>query len=966
MKNYIIILLFLVNAGLTSADIYQWQWIDESNHELGKQQSIVLCPGGSGVDAVPYSDLRNLDLTKGYFIGADLSNASFEGRMYEDRETPTILTYADFSYANLTNVIFDVAILGHNNFQYSNLENARFSEMDLGYADFTGANLTNAGFGLYSLNAGVIFKDAIVNGMSFACFNQVPIPAEMIYETASYKNKDLSGIKLPNQSLIGWDLSGQNLSIAMFDGSDLTGTTFKGSDLYSASFSYADLSNADFSDCNLTGVGFSDAIMVDANFNNSIIRGVYLGNIQSPQNFTAEQLYSTASYKNGDLSGIVLDRSDLRGWDFSGQNLSFSALDESLLMGVNLSDANLLQSNCLNSNFENANLSGANLSFGFFDLSNMTRADLHNADLSFATFHDAIFADAYLAGCTISHTMMWNSDFSRADLRRAKLYPSAYDIGIRYNNTIQTNGVINPLILNSEETLIIRDMAPWINKLGLPVEMTLPIQIMQGMSMEESSGLRFVFQDKNWGSIIKFEEGIEILLNGKIELTFSDGVNVNEMIGTTFKLFDWTNSIPNGQFSEIITDPNHFWDTSRLYTTGEVTFGASPPNSSPIANAGSNQTTHVGTLVTLDGGSSSDPDGNYPLSYKWRITSQPQGSNVELFDENLVNPCFYPDIEGDYTVELIVTDSMGTNSEPASVTISTYNTMPIAEAGPDQAVILVGSEIQLDGSQSYDEDGDNITYQWVLLQKPDGSDAVLSNPTAIDPNFVADKNGDYIITLIVTDCWGSSSESDSIKVSFDNIKPIANPGGNRAVVEGELVCFDGSLSSDENGDSLTYSWSVVSAPADSNATLSATNIFNPCILVDVSGSYVISLVVFDGIVYSDPQNITVMVISNEDAATGELTDAIELINSLEPAIFKNKNMCNALTNKINSVLELIDQGFYIDALEKLQNDILGKTDGCAEIGEPDANDWLKSCQEQQDVYPFLLQALVYLQQILQE
>ncbi|NUN24839.1 MAG: hypothetical protein HUU09_15525 [Candidatus Jettenia caeni] len=33
----------------------------------------------------------------------------------------------------------------------------------------------------------------------------------------------------------------------------------------------------------------------------------------------------------------------------------------------------------------------------------------------------------------------------------------------------------------------------------------------------------------------------------------------------------------------------------------------------PIANAGTDQTVHVGTTVSLDGSGSSDPDGNIPL-----------------------------------------------------------------------------------------------------------------------------------------------------------------------------------------------------------------------------------------------------------------------------------------------------------------------------------------------------------------
>jgi len=392
-----------------------------------------------------------------------------------------------------------------------------------------------------------------------------------------------------------------------------------------------------------------------------------------------------------------------------------------------------------------------------------------------------------------------------------------------------------------------------------------------------------------------------------------------------------------------------------------------PANIAPIADAGLTQTPHIGTLINLDGSASSDPDENYPLAYSWQMVSKPQGSEAELFDSDLVNPSFIPDVNGIYIIELVVTDSLGLESQPDSVVIDTYNTYPVAEAADDQAVIEIGSLIQLDGSQSYDDDGDGITYLWTIAQKPVGSLAVLSDTCAVDPNFIADVHGDYIITLVVTDAFGAVSQPDSMTVSFDNIKPVADAGGNQAVVEGDTVFLDGSDSNDVNGDELSYKWNIVSKPSGSNAALSDSNAVDPSFIADVNGSYVISLIVNDGFEDSNSANVTVMAISNEDAATGELMDAVNTINSFDPAVFKNKNLGGALTNKINAALELIDQGYYIDALDKLQNDILNKTNGCAEseARAPDKNDWIKTCEEQEELYPFIVQAIQYLEETIQ-
>ena len=53
------------------------------------------------------------------------------------------------------------------------------------------------------------------------------------------------------------------------------------------------------------------------------------------QDLTKEQFYSTASYKSGDLSGILLWENDLGGWDFGGKNLTDMDFKDAVLTGAN-------------------------------------------------------------------------------------------------------------------------------------------------------------------------------------------------------------------------------------------------------------------------------------------------------------------------------------------------------------------------------------------------------------------------------------------------------------------------------------------------------------------------------------------------------------------------------------------------------------------------------------------------------
>jgi hypothetical protein len=105
-------------------------------------------------------------------------------------------------------------------------------------------------------------------------------------------------------------------------------------------------------------------------------------------------------------------------------------------------------------------------------------------------------------------------------------------------------------------------------------------------------------------------------------------------------------------------------------------------------------------------------------------------------------------------LQLIVNDGTA-DSAPATVSITTENSAPVANAGPDQSV-YVNDTVTLNGSGSSDVDGDALTYSWSFVSDPSGS-ATLSDISAVNPTFDVTASGTYVLQLIVNDGTADSA-----------------------------------------------------------------------------------------------------------------------------------------------------------------------------------------------------------------
>ena len=198
---------------------------------------------------------------------------------------------------------------------------------------------------------------------------------------------------------------------------------------------------------------------------------------------------------------------------------------------------------------------------------------------------------------------------------------------------------------------------------------------------------------------------------------------------------------------------------------------ASGANSPPVADAGPDQSVSTGSVATMDGTGSSDPDGD-PLTYRWGFKSVPAGSSADnatsWTDRYTDSGSFTPDVAGDYEIRLAVDDGSGEVNDLVTITASGGgNAPPTAEAGDDQSSCLLDSA-EFNAGSSSDPDGDPLTYKWSLTSVPSGSALTSSD---LDGRWKAkveltpDVAGTYTLEVEVDD--GTDTSTDTVDVDYD-------------------------------------------------------------------------------------------------------------------------------------------------------------------------------------------------------
>ncbi len=167
----------------------------------------------------------------------------------------------------------------------------------------------------------------------------------------------------------------------------------------------------------------------------------------------------------------------------------------------------------------------------------------------------------------------------------------------------------------------------------------------------------------------------------------------------------------------------------------------------------------------------------YNLEFQWSLPARPAGSGAAL-SSNSASTTFTPDVPGNYTVALSVSQSAPAGVPAGSDTVVIHvNNVPTASiTGPGSTDNVV--PVTFSGASSSDLDGQPLAFHWVLVSRPAASAASLPTANVTNVTLVPDAAGQYEIGLRADDGLDNSALA---VVTFRSgtvvIPPLGKGGG---------------------------------------------------------------------------------------------------------------------------------------------------------------------------------------------
>jgi len=286
-------------------------------------------------------------------------------------------------------------------------------------------------------------------------------------------------------------------------------------------------------------------------------------------------------------------------------------------------------------------------------------------------------------------------------------------------------------------------------------------------------------------------------------------------------------------------------------------------NRPPMASfTESTESVVVGEVIYFNASASYDPDGII-VNYFWDFGD---GTNAT----GVTTEHAYAGI-GVFTVTLTITDDDGaTASTTATKTVGI--TPPVTVFTESAESVLTGEIIYFNASQSYDPDGTIVSYFW------DFGDS--TNATGVTAEHAYADNGNYTVTLTVTDDDGATDTTTSTKTVLNRPPVPSFTESVETVYTGEVIYFNATESYDADGSIVSYFW-------DFGDGINATGIVVEH-AYSINGTYTVTLTVSDDDDASDSTSATKTILWNEKPVAS-FTESAETIYTSEAIYFNASN-----------------------------------------------------------------------------
>ena len=209
-----------------------------------------------------------------------------------------------------------------------------------------------------------------------------------------------------------------------------------------------------------------------------------------------------------------------------------------------------------------------------------------------------------------------------------------------------------------------------------------------------------------------------------------------------------------------------------------------------------------GRSATVNASASSDPDGRVS-QYEWDFGD---GTEGEITRSPLVNHVF--ETAGEVTVTLTVVDDMGSTASKEG-TVLVLGRAPIADLRVRPDTVRTAEPVELDGSRSYDEDGEIMDFQFRVLDGSGDEVFLFASPSDM-VLWVPEDDGEYTVFLTVTDDDGSIVETGTMVTVLNRPPSVLLDGVTEAlfgtVVEAPTTLAMGVLAVDPDGDVTSVDW----------------------------------------------------------------------------------------------------------------------------------------------------------------